>query len=419
MDAGRSGSRGRDEGRGAASLARWWLRGLPAGVLILLLVAVSGCFGYTITKETTSGVTSGGTGSGTTLGENEGDSETTSATAPESSFDRAEIERRLALSPFAYVAETDVNVGATGGAAAAERTAAFAVVDSLADTLAARPECVGNPVNVAVAPDGGLVYVTDWGNPVIHIVDAETREHVRDIDLPGVRAPDLSTMQAYAMDLNAPVPWDWAEGCSSGIAVTPDGALLLVTTRAGLMVVDTATEAVVRTLSDLHAAAVAVSFDGARAYLGTDDWPTRDPRPVLEWIELRNQGVGGGLTMIDLATWEILQERALGYVNGIAMKPDDSEVFVSDHAQKALRMVDALTLEDRGLVPLGRSFPVGLGVLPDSSKAYVVCTADTTDLYAAVARRTQPTIPSAEDYFCAVVDVATEEVLKRIPLETY
>jgi DNA-binding beta-propeller fold protein YncE len=185
------------------------------------------------------------------------------------------------------------------------------------------------------------------------------------------------------------------------------------------MVVDAASETVVRTLSDVHGSAVAVSFDGRRAYLGTDDWPAREPRPVLEWIELRNQGVGGGLTVLDLETWTVLQERALGYVNGIAVKPDDSEVFLSDHAKKALRMVDALTLEDRGLVPLGRSFPVGVGVLPDGSKAYVVCAADTTDLYAAVARRTQPTMPSAEDYFCAVVDVGTEEVVKRIPLETY
>ncbi|MBU2603998.1 MAG: SMP-30/gluconolactonase/LRE family protein [Actinobacteria bacterium] len=397
--------------------------------LVLSLLMAFGSLGCATTNETQSTTTPSGAGGETTVGQNIADgsggtasgggSDSTSPSTPGSGGDRAAIESRLALPPFAYVAETDVKADTSGTAASAVRTAAFAVVDSLVDTLAARPECAGNPVNVAVAPDGGLVYVTDWSRPVVHVLDAETQAHLRDIDLPGVRAPDLAKMQAVAMNPSTPVPGDWSEGCSTGIAVTPDGALLLVCTHEGLTVVDAATETVLRTLSDIHGLAVAVSFDGRRAYLGTDDWATRDPRPVLEWLTLRNQGVGGALIALDLETWEVVKEVPIGFVNGIAMKPDDTEVFVSDHTKRALRMVDAVTLEDRGLVPLGTSFPVGVGVLPDSSKAYVVCTADTTELYAAATQYTAVKPPSAEDYFCAVVDVEREELIKQIPLESY
>lgn len=409
-----------------------------AGLALTAVLLTTGCFGYTLTKETGTGATpgsgtllgdqgdekDGASGSGAGSGAGSGDATSTASTATSLDFDRAEIERRLALAPFAYVAETDVNPGAPGqGAAAATHVAAFAMVDSVTDTLASRPECVSQPIDVAVAPDGSRVYVTDWGRPVIHVLDAETRAHLRDIPLPGVTAPDMARLQKYAtdgvMNPQAKVPWDWGEGCSGGIAVTPDGSYLIVTTQIGLMVVDAAEETVVRVFPDLHAETVAVSFDGRRAYLGTSDFATREARPMLEWINLRNEGVGGGLTLLDLETWKVLLTREIGHVNGIAVKPDDTEVYVSDHAKKALHMVDALTLEDRGLIVLGTSFPVGVGILPDGSKAYVVCSADTTDIYASVAQRSQVSPPTAEEYFCAVIDVDSEEVVKRIPLQSY
>lgn len=441
MGAGRGGSYGRDrggeQGGGPRAAAPWRYRYPRAGAAVALLlaavlVAASGCFGYTITKETEQGTTSGDSGAGAsglaadgsdpppaTGGTSAGGVVSTGPAGPDARLDRAEIERRLGLAPFAYVAETDIRADASGAAAAAAYTAAFAMVDSVRDVLAARPECQSQPVDVAVAPDGRLVYVTDWARPVIHVLDAESMAHLRDIDLPGVRPPDIAAIQSYATNMNAPAPWDWGAGCGGGIAVTPDGAFLLVTTHSGLMVVALPGETVVRTFPDLHASAVAVSFDGERAYLGIDDWATREPRTLLEWTTLRNEGVGGGLAVLDLRAWEVVRERQFGFVNAIAMKPDGSEVYVSDHGRKALRMLDAFTLEDRGLIPLGRSFPVGVGVLPDGSKAYVVCTADSTDLYAAAAGRGTIEPPSAEDYFCAVVDVGAEEVVKRIPLQTY
>lgn len=270
---------------------------------------------------------------------------------------------------------------------------------------------------------GPVVYVTDWGRPVIHVLDAETQSHLRDIPLPGVTAPDMAKLQKYATDTvmnpKVQVPWDWGEGCGGGIAVTPDGSYLIVTTQIGLMVVDAAKETIVRTSPEIHAETVAVSFDGLRAYLGTSDFATRGPHTMLEWLNLRNRGVGGGLTLLDLKTWKVLLTREVGHVNGIAVKSDDTEVYLSDHAKKAPRMVDAFTLEDRALIVLGTSFPVGVGILPDGSKAYVVCSADTTDIYASVAQRSQVSPPTAEEYFCAVIDVASEEVVKRIPLQSY
>ncbi|MHB1343140.1 MAG: YncE family protein [Thermoleophilia bacterium] len=229
--------------------------GAAALLVALCLVVFTGCMGYTITKETEPGVTTTSVADGSAAGLGEGDgsesagssggSDVTAATSG-SDFDRVEVERRLALPPFAYVAEADVKPGASGSVSSAVFTAAFAVVDSLVDTLAARPECASHPIDVAVAPDGELVYVTDWGKPVIHVLSAETKMHLRDIELPGLRAPDVAKMQDYVLDPNAPVPWDWVDGCSGAIAVTPDGALLLVATHSGLMVVDVGTEEVLK-----------------------------------------------------------------------------------------------------------------------------------------------------------------------------
>ena len=52
---------------------------------------------------------------------------------------------------------------------------------------------------------------------------------------------------------------------------------MLVCTSAGLQVVDTATDRVVRTLPDLPGGEVAVSFDGKRAYVSSSNFGTRSP----------------------------------------------------------------------------------------------------------------------------------------------
>jgi YVTN family beta-propeller protein len=320
--------------------------------------------------------------------------------------DRAEIERRLALPRFTYVGEVDVDAGQYQGA--------LAVIDSETDTLAHRPLIGTYLSQVAVAPDGRLVYVTDREKPVIHVVDAETNNEVRTIRLPGVR-PSAKKITATGKVCYADML-----GCSSAVACTPGGGLVLVLSKAGLQVIDTATYEVVRTMPELRDGYdLAVSFDGRHAYIATVDSLRRGYKTLLEWVGRSVRGEGGGLALLDLESWEVVKRVKCGQVGGIAVDPDDSRLFCSDFKLKALRIVDPDTLADIAVVSLksakARYFqPRGVGVLPDGSKVYVVCAAvSPSDPMTAAAGA------SPELFFCAVVRTDTQEVVKRIPLDAY
>ncbi len=167
--------------------------------------------------------------------------------------DRDEIERRLALPPFAYVAESDTDT-AKIQAGLDGQTGAAAFIDSATDTLVARPVAGTNLNCVAVAPDGSRVYVTDFNEAVLHVFDAETKKEILKITLPGVEPRDPMSLTKAVQDQGYTFAYELMRSCSSGVACTPDGAWVLVCSSAGLQVVDTATNQVVRTLSDLPAA---------------------------------------------------------------------------------------------------------------------------------------------------------------------
>lgn len=317
---------------------------------------------------------------------------------------RAEIERRLSVRRFAYVAETDISQ--------AKRVGALAVIDSKKDTLAHRPEMGKEPDEVAVAPDGRLVYVTDVMRPVVHVLDAETFNEVRTIRLPGVKPGRQRFTATGAMG------YAEMQGCSSSIACTPGGEFVLVLTKAGLQAIDTATHEVVRTVPELKDGFdIAVSFDGERAYIATLDYLQRGAKTLSEWSQLSVSGAGGGLALLDLRSWEVVRRVKCGLIGDIAVDPDDTRFFASDNRLQSLRIVDPETLKDLSVIDLksarARDFqPRGVGVLPDGSKIYVVC-ADTS--MKAVAARGA----GADEFFCAVIDAASEEVVKRIPLDAY
>jgi DNA-binding beta-propeller fold protein YncE len=388
-----------------------------------ILVAATLCAALLVVGCGTSG--SGSTDAGTTppsgdasavatpAGDTTGDkiSDTTAPT-PAATVDRAEIERRLALPRFAYVPESERQ-------GTARAFGALAFIDSETDTLAFRPRVGSDLGRVAVAPDGRLIYVTDQDEPVVWVVDAETHQKVRSIRLPGVR-PHKS---GGAKTATGKYSFAQLLPCSSAVACTPDGALVLVLSTAGLQVIDTASGEVVRTLPELRdGMEVAVSFDGKHAYIATVDSLTRGKHTMLEWVNMSIEGVGGGLALLDLETWQVVKRVKCGEIGGIAVDPDDSRIFCSDFKLKALRIVDPVTLADIAVVPLKSSKatnfqPRGVGVLPDGSKAYVVC---------AAVMPTRGQISSAAvagascyEFFCAVVETEAQDVVKRIPLDAY
>lgn len=388
-----------------------------------ILVAATLCAALLVVGCGTSG--SGSTDAGTTpssgdasavatpAGDTTGDkiSDTTAPT-PAATVDRAEIERRLALPRFAYVAESERQ-------GTARAFGALAFIDSETDTLAFRPRVGSDLGRVAVAPDGRLIYVTDQDEPVVWVVDAETHQKVRSIRLPGVR-PHKS---GGAKTATGKYSFAQLLPCSSAVACTPDGALVLVLSTAGLQVIDTASGEVVRTLPELRdGMEVAVSFDGKHAYIATVDSLTRGKHTMLEWVNMSIEGVGGGLALLDLETWQVVKRVKCGEIGGIAVDPDDSRIFCSDFKLKALRIVDPATLADIAVVSLksakAKYFqPRGVGVLPDGSKAYVVCAAVMPTSGQMASAATAGASPDL--FFCGVVDTQTREVVKRIPLDAY
>jgi DNA-binding beta-propeller fold protein YncE len=330
----------------------------------------------------------------------------------------SEIERRLALPRFTYVGETDMD-SAQYQQGGDPYSGAAAFIDSETDTLIARPQAGSSLQDVAASPDGQRVYMTDAYEPVLHVFDADSMKEILAITLPGVEASDPMALSKKLQDFEHEIiSYDLLGSSSSGVACTPDGAWVLVGTSAGLQVVDTATDQVVRTLPDLPGGEVAVSFDGKRAYVTSRNWAALAPRTYMEWLKTFMEDRDCRLVCIDLQTWEILTEIQTGTVASIAVKPDDSQVFFSETYDKRVRVVDALTLEDLWSVSTEPSFSIGLGVTPNGTKAYVVCSADQGVLQS-LDQGNVPTLPKAEDYFCGVIDTQREEMVKRIPLEAY
>ncbi len=331
--------------------------------------------------------------------------------------ERGEWERRLALQPFTYVGETDhdaakIQAGRFGSSGAA------AYIDSISDSLVARPAAGGSLQGVAVAPDGSRVYMTDAYEPVLHVLDAESKEQILEIALPGVERHDPTAWTKKAFQ-EAGYPYADMRTCAGGVACTPDGSLVLATSSAGLQVVDTQTNKVVRTIPDVLGGLVAISFDGERAYVACDNFAELTPRSFFEWFETFEKSEDCRLLCFDVATWTIIQEIPTALVGGLAVKPDDSQVFFSEIYRKRVRVVDALTLEDRWDVSTEPSYSIGIGFVPSGAKAYVVCSADNGYSDVLSGGTTTPRVPTAEEFFCAVVDTTGEEIVKRIPLEAY
>ncbi len=318
----------------------------------------------------------------------------------------------------AYVAEHETDSdSAEKGYLTNEGVAAF--IDGANDTLATRTATGSLLTSVAVSPDNSRVYMTDSDEPMLHVLDATTGRALRDIPLPGVTAPNAEKRANAMRDLTIPIEYSVWATCARGVACTPDGRFVLVCTNAGLQVVDTATDQVVRTLGELAGYCVAVSFDGARAYVGVNEYRDRPAQTWAKWMMLVAEGTGNRLVCLDLTTWEVIEEMATATVASIAIKPDDGAVFFSEPYNHLVRVVDPRTLEELWSVRTDPSFALGLGFVPNGTKGYVVCSADTDIVGYYSGATITPKAPAAEDYFCAVIDTSRRQIVKRIPLEAY
>lgn len=385
---------------------------MPAGsrllcaILVLLVataLAASGCgtkddnastqgsTGPSSTSSMLSDPTTGDPGTSTTVA----DVPTTDPASP-NGLDRADVERWLAAPRFSYVGETDYDRGSK------TKTGHLAFIDNKTDTVPWRPEAGRGHGDVAVSPDGTRIYVTDLIKPVLYVFDADSHTLLSTITIPGAEAMDEAGFAAKVQK-GAPFPYRLMEKPVHDVAATPDGTRIIVCTSVGVQVIDAASLKIIRSLPDLIAYSLVISFDGRRLYVGTDAFVTiTAEHTIQEWGELIGTSKAT-LVVVDLATYDIVDQREAGVIGGMAMKPDGSEVYACDLTARAVRMIDTNTLADLAVIPVDEQ-PVAIGVLPNGTKAYGVVYGD----------HLRP-----GSFFAVVIDTATRKEIKRIPLDMF
>ena len=378
-------------------------------LFIALTLLLVGCGDDTVYDPSDGSAPAGGGPGGGVAGSDEAGADGSSGTGATASsvsstepptpngLDLEAVRGWLAAAPFAYVAESDIDDGKV-------RSGHTAFIDSATDQVPWRPEAGKTQSEVAVSPDGTRVYVTADREPEVYVLDAETRALLNTISVPGLQARDDALFERRVRNNEAFAYADMLTPLR-GMACTPDGTRLLLTTAGGLMVIDTADFGVTTPLPELQGAAIAVSFDGRRAYCGVDPLFTSDEKHTLaEWAARTSEAdLRGELVTIDLETYEIMERREMGLPSAIAVRPDDTEVFVGDLSARAVHVVDAGTLDDLAVIPVEQQ-PISIGVLPDGSKAYAVCWGDQQ---------------VAGSFFAAVMDTTSDTVVKKIPLDMY
>jgi YVTN family beta-propeller protein len=165
-----------------------------------------------------------------------------------------------------------------------------------------------------------------------------------------------------------------------GVAVAPDGTAVYVTNSGSgdVSVIDTGRRAVVGAIAvGTNPYGVVFSPDGTRAYV--------------------SNGGSRTVSVINTATRAVTATiRGLGNVRGLAINPIRGCLYaVNEDPLATVSVIDTTSDKVTGTVNLGGSFPVGIAVTPDGTRAYV-----------SVGQNGNP--------FVAVVDTATDAVSATI-----
>ena len=218
---------------------------------------------------------------------------------------------------------------------------------------------VGGPHEAAVSPDGRLVLVTNYNKPgvgqqkTLSLLALPSGDTVKTIDLGEYRAPH---------DVR------WVDAARVVVTVEGSQALLLVNVTSG------AIERVFTTgLAVSHM--LALSTDRTRLYCSN----MRD----------------GSITAFDFATGAKIKDVPTGKESeGVGVTPDGRWVWAGNRAEDTISIIDTRSLEVVKRIP-SPGFPYRVQFTPDGTRALV---------------------PHANASSLVVADVATQTILKSIPL---
>jgi YVTN family beta-propeller protein len=213
------------------------------------------------------------------------------------------------------------------------------------------------PWSAVAHPDGSRLYLTSQIDGPLEVFDAETLALIASV----------------------------GTASRAGVAVTPDGSRVYAGRGTSVMVVDTATNAVLTTipLGGIATWGIAMHPDGTRAYV-TDSF--------------------GFVYVIDVATDAVVDSTPVGLnPHGIAVHPDGTRVYVANNITNTLSVLDATTLALLADVPVGSGEPLPFN---DGTPADVIAHPDGTRVY----------VTLGPDHAVAIVDTATNTVTGQIPL---
>ena len=292
----------------------------------------------------------------------------------------AQASRIVARVPF----------GATTGTLQVSTSAGVARSPGLFSTDVISPPAIAGaaiihgsaPAALAVSPDGRKIYVADRLNASVSVLRAASLTALTSTPIAGglprsvVAGPDgkriyvaangigVLVMDAALATLLDTIPLaldDGGRDNPQGLAISPDGSLLLVSDGSPggrvsvLRVADNTLVASMTFPAGIAPLGVAFSPDGEQAYVAAADVAG---------------SVANTLRIFDPATGAIVDSIPVGALpTGIAVSPDARRVFVSNQGDNSVSLYDTAT-RSVSTSAVGRA-PTGIAHGPDGAKVYV------------------------------------------------
>ncbi|HEX2096104.1 MAG TPA: PKD domain-containing protein [Solirubrobacterales bacterium] len=238
-------------------------------------------------------------------------------------------------------------------------------IESKANAVVATIPVGGEPVDVAIAPDGGRAYVADAAGDAVLAIDTGTHQVV---------GP----------------PIEVGEG-PSGIAISPDGTRAYVANSEDdtVSVLDLATGSAVATIpleAGAEPASVAISPDGATAF-----------------VAQRGDDIALIATAANVVTGAVQTGAGLGPAR-ISLEPDGARGFVTNSNSTSVSVFNTITATVLGApLPVGTN-PAGIAVNPNGPRTYVA--AKSADTVVAIDTSSHQTVGSPIGGFASPSGIA-------------
>ena len=211
------------------------------------------------------------------------------------------------------------------------RTGVF-VIDTASNALEGNPIEVGcEPTRIAIAPNGKHAYVANTFSGTVSVIDTA----------------------ANAVSATIPVP-----SALEGIAISPEGQRVYVTSRAGqdaMVVIDTGTNTILDTVTGVGGApgGIAVSPDGRLVFV-------------------TNEHMWGTVTVIDSVTSLVVSTIAVGdWPSAVALTPDGTRAYVTNGGGGTVSVIDTAAYAVIGGPITVGNHPNSIAITADGKQAYV------------------------------------------------